>query len=68
MLSGGIGPDDVDSIVNAMRPGMAGIDINSRFESSPGHKDLHKLINFILSLRKFNENEPTATPFWEKTK
>lgn len=68
MLSGGIGPDDVDSIVNAMRPGMAGIDINSRFESRPGHKDLHKLINFILSLRKFNENEPTATPFWEKTK
>ena len=49
-----------------MRPGMAGIDINSRFESAPGIKDLGKLINFIVSLRKFNEYEPDKIPFWEK--
>ena len=66
LLSGGIGPDDVDAIVKAVRPGMAGIDINSRFETSPGIKDINKLINFILSLRKFNEHEPNTTPFWEK--
>lgn len=66
LLSGGIGPDDVEAIVAAMRPGMAGIDINSRFEDAPGHKDLGKLINFIVKLRSYNENEPTRVPFWEK--
>lgn len=66
LLSGGISPDDVDAIVKAMRPGMAGIDINSRFEDAPGHKDLGKLINFIVKLRSYNENEPTKVPFWEK--
>lgn len=66
LLSGGIGPDDVDAIVGAMRPGMAGIDINSRFEDAPGHKDLGKLINFIVKLRSYNEHEPTKVPFWEK--
>lgn len=58
LLGGGIGPDDVEAIVAAMRPGLAGIDINSRFETSAGVKDLHKLVKFILSLRIYNENEP----------
>lgn len=66
MLSGGIGPDDVDRIVAAMRPGMVGIDINSRFESAPGIKDVALLTRFIVSLRKFNEDESIAVPFWEK--
>lgn len=66
LLSGGIGPDDVDAIVAAMRPGMAGIDINSRFEISPGVKDQGLLTNFILSLRGYNEDEQIAKPFWEK--
>ncbi|MDE5706187.1 phosphoribosylanthranilate isomerase [Muribaculum sp.] len=66
LLSGGIGPDDVDSVVSAMRPGMAGIDINSRFEIAPGVKNLRALIQFILSLRSFNEYESDNTPFWEK--
>lgn len=65
-LSGGIGPDDVDAIVAAMRPGMVGIDINSRFETAPGRKNIGALANFILTLRKFNEDEPSATPVWEK--
>lgn len=66
LLSGGIGPDDVDNIIDAMLPDMRGIDINSRFETEPGVKDLRKLIKFILALRKFNENDQTAKPFWEK--
>lgn len=66
LLSGGIGPDDVDNVVEAMFPDMMGIDINSRFESAPGTKDLKKLIKFILALRKFNENDQIAKPFWEK--
>lgn len=66
LLSGGIGPGDVDTVVAAMRPGMAGIDINSRFEIAPGVKNLRALIQFILSLRSFNEYESDNTPFWEK--
>lgn len=67
LLSGGIGPDDVDAIVDAMRPPMAGIDINSRFETAPGWKDLNLLIRFTTSLRSLNEDESTPVPFWEKT-
>ena len=66
LLSGGIGPDDIELIIGAMRPGMAGIDINSRFEVTPGVKNLRALIKFILSLRTYNEYESDYTPFWEK--
>lgn len=66
MLSGGIGPDDIDAITSAMRPAMAGIDINSRFEKEPGIKDINLLSQFILELRKYNEDEQTPVPFWEK--
>lgn len=66
LLSGGIGPDDTDRVIAAMRPGMAGIDINSRFEASAGIKDVALLARFIVSLRKFNEDESIAIPFWEK--
>lgn len=66
LLSGGIGADDADRVIAAMRPGMAGVDINSRFETAPGHKDLQALIHFILTLRKHNEYEPDRKPFWEK--
>ncbi|MDE6353146.1 MAG: phosphoribosylanthranilate isomerase [Muribaculaceae bacterium] len=66
LLSGGISPDDAEAVIDAVRPGMAGIDINSRFEDTPGHKDLEKLIKFIVKLRTYNEYEPTKVPFWEK--
>jgi phosphoribosylanthranilate isomerase len=68
LLSGGIGVDDVDKVVAAMRPGMVGIDLNSRFETAPGVKDITLLTRFILSLRKFNEYEPTKIPFWKQAK
>lgn len=68
LLSGGIGPEDLDSVIAAMRPHMAGIDLNSRFETSPGNKDAVRLASFIVQLRNFNEpeNEPTTIPFWKK--
>ena len=40
LLSGGIGPDDIDRIIQAELPGCAGIDINSRVEVRPGLKDI----------------------------
>lgn len=51
-LSGGIGPEDLQAILNLERPGMAGIDINSRFEIEPGLKDMSKVSDFIQSIRR----------------
>lgn len=56
LLSGGIGPDDIDRVIAAMRPKMAGIDVNSRFETAPRIKDIDLLRNFILKLHHHNEN------------
>ncbi len=49
LLSGGIGPDDADAITQAAAtlPLMAGIDINSRFETQPGTKDPILVSNFL---------------------
>ena len=53
LLSGGIGPDDAEmvncqlSIVNSK---CIGIDLNSRFELSPAHKDVTALTEFINKL------------------
>lgn len=49
LLSGGIGPDDTDAITQAAAtlPLMAGIDINSRFETQPGTKDPILVSNFL---------------------
>lgn len=66
LLSGGIGPEDIDDIIAAMRPAMAGIDVNSKFETAPGAKNVLTLATFIDKLRNFNENEPTTIPFWKK--
>lgn len=52
ILAGGIGPDDTDMInklkLNKM---FYGVDLNSRFELSPGIKDINSLQNFIRSIQ-----------------
>ncbi|RXI24433.1 MAG: N-(5'-phosphoribosyl)anthranilate isomerase [Candidatus Amulumruptor caecigallinarius] len=53
LLSGGIGPEASDEVLRSFsRPHLAGIDLNSRFESSPGFKDSEKLTNFVITLTK----------------
>lgn len=52
LLSGGIGPDDVERLARFDHPCWAGIDINSRFECSPGLKDVESLRTFMEELRK----------------
>lgn len=52
LLSGGIGPDDTEEITAIDIPSMAGVDVNSRFELSPGMKDVNLLSRFINSIRK----------------
>jgi len=51
-LSGGIGHSDMETIQNTRLPGMAGIDVNSRVEITPGLKDLQAAANLINQLRK----------------
>ncbi len=48
LLSGGIGPEDYPDIQN---PAFAGLDLNSRFELSPGMKDIRLLSNYLNKVR-----------------
>lgn len=47
LLSGGIGPEDVEAVRGFRHPRFVGIDLNSRFETAPGVKDVAALRNFI---------------------
>ncbi|MCC8019505.1 MAG: phosphoribosylanthranilate isomerase [Rikenellaceae bacterium] len=50
LLSGGIGPEEA-GIDTGRYPGCAGFDLNSRFETSPGIKDISRLSEFIETVR-----------------
>lgn len=50
-LSGGIGPDDLESIRNFKHPQLFGLDINSGFEISPALKDVEKVRIFISEIK-----------------
>lgn len=51
LLSGGIGPDDVQEVKQFHHQKCIGIDLNSRFESAPGLKDIVQLQTFIKQIR-----------------
>ena len=57
ILSGGIGPDDADRINGFSHPMMAGIDLNSRFELSPGLKNPDALKSFLTDLKIDSQQE-----------
>jgi phosphoribosylanthranilate isomerase len=50
-LSGGIGMEDVAQIKAFKHPDYYGIDVNSRFEKSPGVKDMTQLLQFKQALK-----------------
>ena len=50
LLSGGIGTDDAERVRNFHHPKCIGIDLNSRFETEPGFKDITKLKQFLEQL------------------
>lgn len=58
LLSGGIGEDDAAKVAAFRHPRFAGVDLNSRFELSPGIKDIEKLNRFI---KKIKDDEPNTT-------
>lgn len=51
LLSGGIGPDDADALRAIRHPLFRGVDVNSKFETAPGVKDINLLRSFIKRLR-----------------
>jgi phosphoribosylanthranilate isomerase len=56
-LSGGISIEDYQKIKELTLPRLYGIDINSKFESSPGVKD----IDLVRTMIKLIKNEPTLS-------
>lgn len=52
LLSGGIGPDDAECIKNFHHPKCIGIDLNSKFEIEPALKDVEKLKQFLVKVKK----------------
>lgn len=54
-LSGGIGPDDVSKITSFVTSDAAGnciaVDINSKFETAPGQKNIQLLQSFIPTIK-----------------
>jgi len=51
LLAGGIGPEHVELLKDLKHRKFTGIDINSRFETSPGKKNIKKIKVFIDELR-----------------
>ncbi|MDR0961026.1 MAG: phosphoribosylanthranilate isomerase [Mediterranea sp.] len=51
LLSGGIGADSVEAIKTFAHARLAGIDLNSRFETEPGIKNIELLRTFIEQIR-----------------
>lgn len=54
-LSGGIGPDDIEALSEFVKDPVSkdlfSIDVNSKFETSPGIKDMKKLQEFITAIK-----------------
>lgn len=50
-LSGGIDEMDFEKIASIRHPLLYGVDINSRFELSPGIKDIDKIARFIKKIK-----------------
>jgi phosphoribosylanthranilate isomerase len=53
-LSGGIGKEDLSSLLKFNHSNFFGVDVNSRFEKEAGIKDTDKLENFIRKIRGIN--------------
>lgn len=53
LLSGGVDEESIETIsaLATKVPQLAGVDINSRFELSPGVKDIQKVRNFVKEIR-----------------
>ncbi|MBV5349064.1 phosphoribosylanthranilate isomerase [bacterium] len=60
-LSGGIGPDDLEAVLNFSHPQLFGIDINSGFEIESALKDVEKVNSFINEFRRLTGDRRPKT-------
>lgn len=52
LLSGGIAPENADALLRFSHPSWRGVDLNSRFETSPGMKDVTSIKTFISRIKR----------------
>lgn len=50
-LSGGIGPGDVAKVKSFKHPDFFAIDVNSKFETEPGVKDMAAILKFLQAFK-----------------
>jgi phosphoribosylanthranilate isomerase len=50
-LSGGIGPEDASKVKSFSHPDFFAIDVNSKFETAPGIKDMAALLKFLQAFK-----------------
>jgi len=50
-LSGGIGPDDAVKVKSFKHPDFFAIDVNSKFETEPGVKDMAAILKFMQAFK-----------------
>jgi len=50
-LSGGIGPDDAQKVKGFKHPDFFAVDVNSKFELSPGLKDMAAVLKFLQGFK-----------------
>ena len=50
-LSGGIGPDDAQKVKAFKHPDFFAIDVNSKFETAPGVKDMAAILKFLQGFK-----------------
>jgi phosphoribosylanthranilate isomerase len=50
-LSGGISPNEINKVKNLNIPGLHAIDLNSKFETKPGLKNIELIREFISKVK-----------------
>jgi len=52
LLSGGLGPANVDEVLRFQHPQLVGYDVNSLLETAPGHKDVEATARLLTRLHE----------------
>lgn len=56
-LSGGLGLANLDEVKNITHPQFYGVDLNSKFETAPGMKDIEKLKQAFNTIKQITTHE-----------
>lgn len=59
ILSGGISLYSIQTLKSFNHPRLAGYDINSRFETEPGKKDVKRVATFVKQIKDYEQNKST---------